>query len=133
MALCRLGVLHTDAQRLTEAGVAYEQALAHAREGGYRQLEGMVLGGLADIEHRQGRVRESIEILRKGEALLREISDREALAPLLCIRGRAEVAAGDRSGAAVTLAEAESMAKAMGSTPDTDLGRQLAALRAALT
>jgi hypothetical protein len=54
------------------------------------------------------------------------------LAVLLCVRGRAEAAVGERDRAAATLAEAESMATAMGSAPDTELGRGLAALRAAL-
>ena len=88
--------------------------------------------GLADLQLRQGRVGEAIEMLRLGEALLRELSDREVLAPLLCIRGRAEAAAGERARAGATLAEAEAMATAMGATPDTELGRELAALRAAL-
>ena len=101
-------------------------------DGGYRRLEGLVLGGLADLQLRQGRVGEAIEMLRAGEALLRELSDRETLACLLCIRGRAEAAAGECDRAVATLAEAEAMATAMGSTADTELGRELAKLRAAL-
>jgi len=132
MALSRLGVLHVEGERLNEAGLAYEQVLALARERGYRRLEGLALAGLADLQLRQGRVGEATEMLRLGEALLRELSDREVLAPLLCIRGRVEVAVGERARAAATLAEAEAMATALGATPDTDLGRGLAALRAAL-
>jgi len=44
IALSKLGVLHGEQQRLFEAGSAYEQALALAREVGYRSLEGAVLG-----------------------------------------------------------------------------------------
>ena len=116
----------------SRADLDYEQALALARERGYRRLEGLALGGLADLRLRQGRAGEASEMLRLGEALARELSEREVLAPLLCIRGRAEVAAGERAGAAATLAEAEAMATAMGATPDTELGRELARLRAAL-
>ena len=54
------------------------------------------------------------------------------LAPLLCIRGRVEVAVGERARAGATLAEAEAMATALGSTPDPEVGRELARLRAAL-
>jgi predicted ATPase/class 3 adenylate cyclase/Tfp pilus assembly protein PilF len=132
IALGRLGALHGEAGRLAEADAALDAALALARAGGHRRLEGVVLGGLADVRLRQGRGGEATELLRAGEALLRELSDREVLATLLCIRGRAELAAGERSCAVATLGEAEAMAVAMRSSPDTELGRGLAALRAAL-
>jgi len=132
IALSKLGGLHAQGQRPLEAGRLYEEALVLARERGDRRIEGVALSGLADLRLRTGCVGEAIEILRGAEALLRELSDRQALAPLLCIRGRAEAAIGERAAAGATLAEVESIAAAMGSTPDTELGRQLAALRAAL-
>jgi hypothetical protein len=92
----------------------------------------VVLGGLADLRLRQRRIAEATEMLGAAEALLRQLCDREALAPLLCIRGRAELAAGERSRAVATLAEAEAMSAAMRAAPDTELGRGLAALRTAL-
>ncbi len=132
IVLGRLGMLHGEAGRLDEADTTFDAALVLARAGRYRRLEGVVLGGLADLRLRQKRVDEATALLRAGEALLREVSDREVLAPLLCIRGRAELVAGHRSRAAATLAEAEAMAVAMRSAPDTELGRGLAALRSAL-
>ena len=132
IVLSRLGALHAEAGRLADAEATFDAALVLARAGGFRRLEGVVLGGLADLRLRQGRVDEATELLRAGEALLRELSDREVLAPLLCIRGRAELVAGDRSRAVATLAEAEAMAVAMRSAPDTEVGRELAKLRASL-
>lgn len=132
IALSRLGVLHSDQGRFAEARAHYEQALALAREAGYRRLEGAVLGGLGDLLVKQGQADAALELLRSGEALLRVVADREELAKLLCILGRAEVACGERARAGAALDEAETLAAAMGTTPDTDIGRELAVLRAAL-
>ena len=120
------------AERLAEAGLAYEQALALARDGATAASRVWLSAASQTFSSGRDGSANAIEMLRLGEALLRELSDREVLAPLLCIRGRAEVAVGERARAGATLAEAEAMATAMGATPDTELGRGLAALRAAL-
>jgi len=99
---------------------------------GYGRLEGMVLGSLGDMHARLGQFREAIDSLRVGEALLREVGDREGLAKLLCVRGRAEMSAGERERAGDALAEAESLAAAIGSHPSSELGREISMLRQAV-
>ncbi len=102
-----------------------------AREVGNRRDEGAVLGNLGDLLTRQGRIGEAGEALRAGEMLLREVGGRFELAKLLCIRGRHDVAAGALDLAHSALAEAETMATAIGVGPDTELSREIAKLREA--
>ncbi len=132
IVLHSLGVLYSRQSQFAAARSHFDQALELAREAGYRRIEGAVLGGLGDLLARQGQVGEALEALRMGETLLREVEDREELAKLLCIRGRVEAGAGELTRATAALAEAESIAAAMRSAPDTELGRELATLREAL-
>jgi hypothetical protein len=67
-----------------------------------------------------------------GESALRELGDRPELAKLLCIRGRANLAAGDAARAHGALAEAESHAATVGAAHDAGLDRGIARLRDAL-
>jgi ATP/maltotriose-dependent transcriptional regulator MalT len=82
---------------------------------------------------REGRAEEAIASVRTAEAILREIADREELCKLLCVRGRIELVLGEAGRAREALAEAEALVQAMESTPDSETGREVAALRAAMT
>jgi predicted ATPase/class 3 adenylate cyclase/Tfp pilus assembly protein PilF len=132
IALSRLGRLHCEQGRLDEAGSCYDLALAHARAAGYRRLEGVVLGGFGELLARRGRPEEGLVEIRAGEALLREIGDREELARLLCGRGIMEARLGARDLAREALAESESIANAIGSSAGSELASAIAALREAL-
>ena len=67
--------------------------------------------------------------VRAGEAILREVADREELSKLLCVRGTIEAAVGERDLAGAALAEAEAIAKAMGSGSSPSLAARSTALR----
>ena len=118
--------------RWSEARAHYDAALVIDREVGNRIDEGAALGNLAGLLVRQERIGEAQEALKEGEALLREAGNPLELAKLLCTRGRAEVAAGDLNLARAALAEAETMAAAIGAGPDSELCHQIAKLRAAV-
>jgi predicted ATPase/class 3 adenylate cyclase/Tfp pilus assembly protein PilF len=106
-----------------------DQALAIHRAVGNRRSEGTFLGILGELLAREGRFDEARELLQRGESLLREVGDQLGLVSLLCDRGRAEVAAGDLHAARAALASAETVAKAMGAGPDSEVGRGIVALR----
>jgi predicted ATPase/class 3 adenylate cyclase/Tfp pilus assembly protein PilF len=127
-----LGNMHLDQGQTVAARTHFEQALVVHRAVGSRRFEGAVLGSLGSLLARQGRIGEAREALLAGEALLREVGDRMELGNLLCIQGRAEFAVGDIVLARSKLAEAQTMADAMGAGPDSDLGRTIATLREAL-
>jgi predicted ATPase/class 3 adenylate cyclase len=129
IVLSRLGLLHAEQGRPEEARRCFDRALSDAREAGYRRLEGVVLGGLGGLLAQSGCMDEGLARVRAGEAILREIADREELSKLLCVRGRIEAAAGQREGARAALAEAESVAEAMGCDPASDVCREIAMLR----
>ena len=102
------------------------------REVGDRMAEGFVLGSLADVLMLQGHMGKARELVTEGEILLREVGNSIELAKLLCIRGRAEAIAGDLTLAHALLAECEDVASAMGTGPDSALGREIIRLRGAL-
>lgn len=81
----------------------------------------------------QGRIGEAQEALREGEVLLREVGNPLALAKLLCTRGRVEATVGDLDDARSALAEAETVAAAIGAERDSELGREITRLREALS
>lgn len=95
--------------------------------------EGIVLGSLADVLMLQGHMGKARELLSEGEILLREVGSSIELAKLLCIRARAEAVAGDLTLAHALLAECEDVASAIGTGPDSKLGREITRLRGSLT
>ena len=128
-ALGLLGNVYEDQSRTEEARTYWAQALAIHRAVGNRRLEGATLASLGDLLARQGLVGEAREAFATGEALLRLVNDRLALGTLLCFHGRAEVAVGEIDVGRAKLADAETVATAMGAGPDSALGREIAKLR----
>jgi predicted ATPase/class 3 adenylate cyclase len=129
VVLCNQGIVYDSLGRSAEARARYEAALAVARELGDRRCEGQVLGYLGLLHARQARFDEARTCLDTGEALLRAMSDRLSLGVLLCGRAEAAHRAGDLGAAKHALAEAESLAAAIGAGPDSELGAALARVR----
>ena len=117
---------------MEEALRHYQEALAIHREVGNRRAEGLVLGDLGALHAQQGRMEEARAALSAGEALLRAVDDRFDLGKLLCQRGECERLAGDLPAARAHLAEAESIARELAAGPDSEIGREIATLRADL-
>ena len=118
---------------MDEARAHYDAALAIVREVGDRRTEGTFLGKLGALELRLGRCEEAQAAFARGELLLREVGERLELGKLLCRRGDLERTGGDLAAARSCLAEVEALAAAIHAGPDSELGRELAKLRQALT
>ena len=129
VVLCNQGIVHDSLGRPAEARTRYEAALAVARELGDRRSEGQVLGYLGLLHARQARFEQARACLDTGEALLRAMSDRLGLGVLLCGRAESAHLAGDLDAAKDALAEAESLATAVGAGSDSELGLALARVR----
>jgi predicted ATPase/class 3 adenylate cyclase/Tfp pilus assembly protein PilF len=127
-----LAKVHRGQGRMEDARAHLDQALAIHRAVGNRRAEGSTLGSLGELLAKEGRFAEARELLRTGEALLREVGDQLGLANLLCDWGHVELAGGDVGAARTALAAAERAVDAMGTRPDSELGRKIAALREAL-
>jgi tetratricopeptide (TPR) repeat protein len=115
--------------RLEEARAHYEAAAGIARDLGDRHLEGIILGNLGGVSHRQGRIDEARALLARGEAHLRETGDPRELAKLLCILVDLHITTGDIGAAVTCLREAEDLASRSGVEPDSEIGRKLARAR----
>jgi len=128
-----LGRLHQDRGEVEQAGAHYESALAIHREVSDRRSEGSILAYMASLLHRHGSIDAAREALATGEPLLRQLDARLELGKLLCIRAEIERGSGNTAVALTTLSEAEHLAFAIGSGPDSELGRMIAKLRQVLT
>ena len=129
VVLCNQGIVYDSLGRPAEARTRSEAALAVARELGDRRSEGQVLGYLGLLHARQARFDRSRTCLDSGETLLRAMSDRLSLGVLLCGRAEAAHLAGNVNAAKGALAEAESLATAIGAGPESELGLALARVR----
>ena len=132
VVLGRLGVLEAKQGRTPQARAYLEQSLAIARAVGDRLSEATELGTLGDLLIGEARLDEALETLRQGEAMLRQIDNPFELASLLCIKGRAEFAAGHHDRARTTLDEVESIAVRIGARSDSELVREIAKARQSL-
>jgi predicted ATPase len=132
VVLGRLGVLEVSQGRTLQARGYLEQALAIARALGDRLSEATDLAALADLLTGEGQLAEAVENLRQAEAILRAIDNPFELANVLCVKARAELAAGHEDLAQATLAEAESIAVRIAARPDSELIREIAKVRQSL-
>ena len=121
-----------DEERIQEALTRCEQALVVLRDVRNARHEGAALSLRGDLLAQLGRFEEARASLQAGEAILRKVGDQHALVRLLCARGHAEAAAGNPAAAHEALGAAEALAAASGVMPESEPGRALAALRAAL-
>jgi hypothetical protein len=91
-----------------------------------------VLGNLGELLAVQGQTGAALKALEAGERILREVDDPLDLAKLLCMKGRAAFAGGDRDNARKAFAEAQGIGVKLGAESASDLGRQVEALRSLL-
>ena len=121
--LLRLEGRNDAARRTSEA------ALSLLREVGFRRNEAYVLLDLGALEVIDGRCDRARELLDASEAILRSVEDVFGLGYLHCERARLEAAAGRPDAARARLAEAERAARTLGAGPDTEMGKELAAVK----
>jgi predicted ATPase/class 3 adenylate cyclase/Tfp pilus assembly protein PilF len=133
IVLANLGELHFALGDHTQAEDCWRLALAIAREVGYSRVEGHVLGHLGELLATGGRANEARLSLDAGQAILEGIGDKLGLGKLLCVRARVEHSLGSLTAARRALDEAEMVAKETSAGPESELGRELLALRSALS
>jgi hypothetical protein len=92
---------------------------------------GAFCGSLALLRARRGAIDEARALLARGEQQPRGVNPLE-LGKLLCKRGEVERLAGDLDAARAARDEAASIAVESEASPDSELGRALAALNDAL-
>jgi len=128
-----LGELDCEQGQVESAESHYETALAIARELEDRAAEGDLLGKLGALCAELGQSEKARTFFDDGAALLRETDANTALASILCKRGCVESARIENDAAArAALAEAEDIAESLSVSGDSDLGREIAELRARL-
>jgi predicted ATPase/class 3 adenylate cyclase/uncharacterized protein HemY len=132
LVLINLGNLKRGQGEIEEALKLYEDALRMHHALGNQRDEGSVLGILGDVFAELGRISEAQKALASGETLLRGIGNRLELAKLLCVKGTLQAIEGAEEGARAALAEAKGVAQALGTDPDSDLGRKIVALENSL-
>ena len=133
IVLSNLGFLHVQQGRMEEAAAHYTQSLAILREVGNRRREGAVLSNLGVVLAHQGDLVAARQHLAEGEDLLREVNDPIELGKHLCKLGQVERLAGNPSDAVAAAIKAESIATELGVNPSSELARDIAALRTALS
>ncbi len=118
--------------RLEEAVGHFRAAIALHRAAGLRRNLGEFQQGLAEVYVELGRWDEALDAIGEAEALAREREDRQSLSGLLCLRAELELRRGDRAAARRRLDEASALAKEVEVEPDSELGRALVRLSAAI-
>ncbi len=130
--LGHLGSLSVERGQIGEARAYLEESLAIHRSIDDRGSVGGTLGSLAELLLREGQVDEARQALQEGELLLTEAGEPMELAKLSCIRGQLALATADRDAATCALAQAQAAAVVLEVGPESELGRDVARLRAAL-
>lgn len=118
--------------RPTEAADHFRAALAIGEFLADFRMQGWLHGALGRLHLDQGRLDAADEAITRGDALLREVGEQVERSELLCVRGHLALTCGDRAAARAALAEAEAGARSLGAADTSELGRDVAALRAAL-
>ncbi|HRP28001.1 MAG TPA: tetratricopeptide repeat protein [Burkholderiaceae bacterium] len=131
-ALARLGWLQYLQGQLDLAEASLRAAIESYRKTSDPRAEGTTHGELGEVLTRQGRREEARKAFEDGEALLDKVGAHLSLAKLLCHRGHHELSGGDHAAASATLARAQQTAEALGASDTSDLGQEIARLRAAL-
>jgi predicted ATPase/class 3 adenylate cyclase/Tfp pilus assembly protein PilF len=131
--LCNLGILLDDEGRLDDAGEHFERAVLAARDSANRRAEGQFSGYLAVNQARRGLVNAARATIAAAEQLLKDArGDPQSQALLWSDRAEVEWLARDRGLAVHALAQAREVAEALGCAADSELGRRLVALEAAM-
>ena len=126
IALCNLGIVLDSLGLLENAQSQFELAVKIAHELRQQRSEGQALGYLALSHAKQGRFEDARSCLKKGEALLRAVSDRFSLGILKCSSAEIEYLAGALEPANAALDEAQSLAEEIQAGPKSELGVAIA-------
>ena len=117
--LSNLGLCHHSLGEYRRAIDLYTEALAIARETGYRQSESARLGNLGLCYYNLGEYQRAIDLCTQALAIAREIGYPQVEANALGNIGRAWLASGDANQAAAMLAQAVSIADTIGAVEPT--------------
>jgi predicted ATPase/Tfp pilus assembly protein PilF len=132
IAVESLGHVLTALGQLDEAHMYFEAGLILHRQVHNRRYEASALRGLGDVMLQHGCLSQAREAFAESEAVLRQLDDRIGLGRTLCSRAELELRSGDLAAARSLLAKAEVLAAKTGSGPDSNLGRRVVEIRAAL-
>jgi len=132
VVLVSLGEVELAESRFDRAQVHLDEALRINRETSNRTYQGTALAALGEMWRRQQRISESMVVLQEGEALLRDVDNPVELAHLLCTKGWTAFDAGDSALARAALSEAEGIARGVAATSESELVREIDALREAV-
>ncbi len=131
-ALGDMGRLALQQRAFDEAESYLEQSLVVTRETGDRRIQGSELRSLADLYLAKGQFDKARTRLDEAENVLRAVGDKLYLGHVLCGRAELEHREGNPEAAARACAEAEALALAAHSEPESELRRRIAAVRAAV-
>jgi predicted ATPase/class 3 adenylate cyclase/tetratricopeptide (TPR) repeat protein len=132
VVLVNLGGVELADSRFERAQVHLDEGLRINRATGNRLYQGTALSALGEMRRRQQRIAESMAVLQEGEALLRDVDNPVELAHLLCTKGWTAFDAGDSALARAALSEAEGIARGVAATSESELVREIDALREAV-
>ena len=128
VVLCNLGIVLERQEDKVGALASYERALEVAIELGDSRSQGQIRGYLGFLYACIGRREDALACLDTGFILLHEVDDRMSLGLLVCSRAKVELLLGNGEGAQQALAQARRLAEESGSTPASELGRELEAI-----
>jgi tetratricopeptide (TPR) repeat protein len=119
--LSNLATLHADEGNVDEARTLYTQALAVNRDASARRPEGFALVDLSVLERRTGSLDTAERLLDEAEAIFHEIGDRVYVGLCSCQKGHLALARGGP--ATEVLARARELPAALGTGPESLLGK----------
>ena len=128
--LCNIGIVCDKRGEPVEARRHYEAALEIARANGHRRTEGQVLGYLGAVQARLGEARAARESLDRATEALEAVDDATSLGIVHCLRAEAEHRFGDIEAARAALSAADAAAAKVRAQADSELGLELARVRA---
>jgi len=130
--LCNIGILCDKRGELEQARRYYEAGLEIARASGFRRAEGQVLGYLGALHAKLGDAAAANTMFGLAEKRLLAVNDATSLGIVHCLRAEAAHVAGARDTARGALDAAEAAATSAGAPADSELGLELARVRALL-
>jgi tetratricopeptide (TPR) repeat protein len=128
--LCNIGLLCDKRGELESSRRHYEAALEIARASGFRRAEGQVLGYLGALHAKLGDAAVATTTFDLAEKTLLAVNDATSLGIVHCLRAEAAHLAGARDKARAALDAAEAAAASGGAQADSELGLELARVRA---
>lgn len=131
--LTNLGNLCLDQDHIQEAQEAYEAALTIERSVGNDEEVGVIRGRQGYLHLKRGQLSDARRSLEESVRALRARKRRLELGNVLCFVGQLELEEGDIESAQAALDEAESIARDLAVTEESELAHRVHELRARLT